>query len=734
MERLLFLIWGIFFFPIQAQAQKLDSLKQVLQTATDTARVNVLRNIGSTIISSKPDSAIVVFEQSLALADTLGYGRGIVNAYSRMARGYENLNNKKKVIDHYQMAIEAAKKYKLLTMQGIQRLELGNYYAYTDDATLALKSYKAAQEIFIQADDQHQLIEAYTRMGMLYSNQGEYVEALKNNFKALELIEAVNDTRLLSDIYNNIAIIYKKQKNIKDALTYYDKSLEIARRFDNQVMIAITNANIALIHKDNHQLDTARTLLKESLKFFLTTDYFYSHSQLYHNLSVVYLNDNQIDSALYFLNQSQALADKYSYQHIKSKNHIQFAKTYQKQGKHETALAQIEKSIAISKAISSTETIKEALGIKHVLYDNLRRPGQAYLALKEYQKYHDSLFNRTNSRQIGVLKTTLQLKEKEKEVALLEKERQIQMLNEDKKRNLSYFLTSGLVALGLMSIILLISRNNKARDNRLLKRQSVEIRTKNQEIEMQKVDLVEKNRHLESLNDDKNELIGMVAHDLRSPLNQIKGLINILKISVKTDIGSKEIIERINDATERLRVLVNRTLDLQTIESKKINLNKETVDLGALTREVIDNLRQAAEEKQITIFDKLAKESCFVNVDRNYTIQIIENLLGNALKFSNKHSKVEVLVYQEDNRAKLEIIDEGPGLSEADKKKLFTPYQQLSAKPTNKEKSTGLGLAIVKKYVNAMGGEVLCKSQFGHGAKFIVLFDLAEETMPSLRV
>ncbi|MCG8321806.1 MAG: tetratricopeptide repeat-containing sensor histidine kinase [Cytophagales bacterium] len=734
MNRFFSLVWGILFFPILVYAQQLDSLNQVLQTATDTTRVNVLQDIGYAVMSSKPDSAIRVFEQSLALANKLRYEQGIVNAYGLIARGYEYLNDKKKVVDHYKMAIEAAVKFKLLASQGTQYLELGNYYAYTDDATLALTSYKNAQKLFIQADDQHQLIEVYKSTGMLYSNQGEYVEALKNNFRALEIIESMKDTRSLSDIYNSIAIIYKKQKNIKDALTYYNRSLEIARRFDNQIMIAVTNANIALIHKDNHRLDSARTLLKESLKFFLTTDYYYSHSQLYHNLSVVYLNDNQVDSALYYLNQSQALADKYNYQRVKCKNHIQFAKICQKQGKYERALSHIDKSIAISKAISSTETIEEALGIKHGIYNDMRKPAKAYLALKEYQKYHDSLFNSANSRQIGMLKTTLQLKEKEKEVALLEKERQIQILNEDKKRTLSYLLTSGLITLGLVSLILLISRNNKAKANRLLKQQSVEIRSKNEEIEMQKVALMENNKHLESLNEDKNELIGMVAHDLRSPLNQIKGLINILKITVKTDISGKEIIEKIDGSTDRLRVLVNRTLDLQAIESKKINLNKEIVDLAALAQCVVDNQQQAAEEKQITIFDKLAKNSCFVNVDRNYTIQIIENLLCNALKFSNKQSKVEVLVYQEDNRAKLEIIDEGPGLSETDKKKLFIPYQQLSAKPTNKEKSTGLGLAIVKKYANAMGGEVLCKSQFGHGAKFIVLFELVEEPMPTLPV
>ena len=732
MNRFSLFIWCILVFSCWSNAQSLDSLKHVLQTATDTTRVGILQDIGNKVVWDKPDSAIIVFEQSLDLANKLNFGKGIVKAYSYIARGYEFTNNKKKIIDNYQMAIEAALKHKLFNSQGKQYLYLGNYYAYSDDAYHALTQYKNALKLFKQVGNTDEEITVNMKIGDLYSNRGESVEALKYYFKALEIIESINDTKSLSGIYNNIAIVYKKQKNIKDALTYYHKSLKIAKRFDDQMSQAVTNVNIALMHKDNGQLDTARVLLKESLRFFKDAEYPEAVMQVHHNLSVVYFEAGRIDSALYFLNQSQVVANKLGYKKVKSKNHIHFAKIYQKQGRYDDALTQIEKSMAISKTVSSTEDIEEALGIKYRIYEDKKEIGNAYLALKEYQKYHDSLFNDANSRQIGVLKTTFQLKEKEKEVVLLEKEKEIQSLSDEKKRVVSYFLISGLIALGFISLILLISHSNKSKANKLLKQQSMEIRSKKEEIEIQKVELMEKNKHLESLNEDKNQLIGMVAHDLRSPLNQIKGLINILKITVKMDIDGKEIIAKMNDSTDRLRELVNRTLDLQAIESKKVSLNKEVIDFGALTQCVTNNFKQIAEAKSITIINKLAENSCFINVDRNYTIQIIENLLCNALKFSNKGSKVEVLVYHENDKAKLEIVDEGPGLSEDDQKKLFKPYQKLSAKPTNKEESTGLGLAIVEKYATAMGGQVLCESQLGQGARFIVLFDLVEEPVSSL--
>ena len=500
MNRVPLLLWCIFSFSLITNAQPLDSLKNVVQTATDTTKVSILQDIGFAIVKTKPDSAITVFEQSLQLATELDYGKGMVRAYSGIAYGYEFVNNKKLVVDNYQRAIKTAAKYKLFNKQGKQHYYLGYYYAFADDVIPSLTQYKKALELFHQENNVDELINVYMKIGGLYNNQGEYVEALKNSFKALELVESIDDTKSLSGVYNDIAIIYKKQKNIKDALAYYHKSLEIAKKFDDPMSQAITNVNIALIHKDNGQLDTARVILMESLKYFEDEEYAFAQSQVHHNISVVYLKANQIDSALYFLKQSQEIANKLGYKKVESKNHIQFAKIYRKLGRYNDALVQIEKSIEIAKAISSTENVEEALAIKHQIYGDKRDTGNAYLALKEYQKYHDSLFNEANSKQIGVLKTTLELKEKEKEVALLEKEKEIQNLNADKKRVLNYFLISGIIALGLISFLLLISTTNKSKANKLLKQQSMEIRSKKEEIEVQRVELIEKNRHLETLN------------------------------------------------------------------------------------------------------------------------------------------------------------------------------------------------------------------------------------------
>ena len=113
------------------------------------------------------------------------------------------------------------------------------------------------------------------------------------------------------------------------------------------------------------------------------------------------------------------------------------------------------------------------------------------------------------------------------------------------------------------------------------------------------------------------------------------------------------------------------------------------------------------------------KESISVQADKGFLIQIIENLVSNAVKFSPPNTKVEIEVSGNQN-VLISVKDEGPGITKEDQTKLFGKYNILSAKPTGGEPSTGLGLSIVKKYIEEMGGKVWCESQIGKGATFYV--------------
>jgi signal transduction histidine kinase len=243
-----------------------------------------------------------------------------------------------------------------------------------------------------------------------------------------------------------------------------------------------------------------------------------------------------------------------------------------------------------------------------------------------------------------------------------------------------------------------------------------------QELASQKDEILKKNVELESLNEEKNNLIGIVAHDLKSPLNQIKGLITVVRMTTQLDVEAANCLTMIEASAVRLNTMIGKILDTEAIESKQLNLNIESVDLGEIFNSLSDRFQMDASSKNITIRTQAALGVC-VPVDKNYLTQVLENLLSNAIKFSPADKNIYFNLHDQVDHVIAEVRDEGPGLTNEDKKKLFSKYQKLSAKPTGNESSTGLGLSIVKKFTEAMGGEIWCESEQGKGASFFVKFN-----------
>ncbi|NMM47686.1 ATP-binding sensor histidine kinase [Marinigracilibium pacificum] len=254
--------------------------------------------------------------------------------------------------------------------------------------------------------------------------------------------------------------------------------------------------------------------------------------------------------------------------------------------------------------------------------------------------------------------------------------------------------------------------------------QKVEERTK--ELEQQRNELKIKNVELINLNQEKDDLINVVSHDLRSPLNQMKGLAQIIKLETKNE-NVVDCADKMIGATDRLNNMITRILDISALEAKKIELSMERFDAINQIEQVVNSFLPAAKEKDIKLRYELNNDAGYVNLDKNYFIQILENLLSNAIKFSPIEGEVDVIVKYNSELINVEVKDNGPGISKTEQKMLFSKFQKLSAKPTAGEKSTGLGLSIVKRYVDAMEGEIWCESEVNNGTSFYLEFPSSNE-------
>jgi signal transduction histidine kinase len=252
-----------------------------------------------------------------------------------------------------------------------------------------------------------------------------------------------------------------------------------------------------------------------------------------------------------------------------------------------------------------------------------------------------------------------------------------------------------------------------------IKQQSDNLRKANTDINRKKQQIEQTNKELVDLNNEKNHLIEIVAHDLRNPLTSSLTIANNMKSNtdgMKRD--DKEGLDFLLNALNRMQEMITKILDIRVIEQKKINMNCEKTDLSIIINEVYRNMQESAQQKNIHV--SLENPRTYGFVDKNYLTQVFENLLSNAIKFSPRDKDVWIRVQEIDGEIRINFIDEGPGIAKDEMNRLFGKYQKLSAKPTGGEHSTGLGLSIVKKYVDVMGGRVWCESEAGKGSNFIV--------------
>ncbi len=235
-------------------------------------------------------------------------------------------------------------------------------------------------------------------------------------------------------------------------------------------------------------------------------------------------------------------------------------------------------------------------------------------------------------------------------------------------------------------------------------------------------ELAASNERLIHLNNEKNEFLGIAAHDLKNPLSVIVGSADLLKMA--NDVNRvQKIADMISGAAIRMRDLVTNLLDANAIEQGKFIQRVECCNLFTLVEQSVEHNRPSASKKNIEI--RLgASDGLWAKADRAATLQILDNLISNAVKYSPPNTTVHVHTLPEPDCVVVSVRDEGPGISEADQKKMFRQFTRLTARPTGGESSTGLGLSIVKRLAEAMSGSVQCHSKLGFGSTFLLRLPL----------
>jgi signal transduction histidine kinase len=264
---------------------------------------------------------------------------------------------------------------------------------------------------------------------------------------------------------------------------------------------------------------------------------------------------------------------------------------------------------------------------------------------------------------------------------------------------------------------------------RELEQQSENLQKANKRIGEKNKLIEEQNQQLININEEKNNLMNILAHDLRNPLATAMSMTELVRFErgnlSAEQYQASEIIWR---GLNRMNDMIRKILDVKAVESQVVNLDYEIINVNEVLTSLEQLFTERAESKHISFHFSTNCEEPLINVDRNYFIQIIENLISNALKFSPSDKKIFIKVRDIESSILIAVKDEGPGIPKNEFGRLFRKYHKLSPKPTGGEQSIGLGLSIVKKYVEVMNGKVWCRKDVDSGAEFVVEF--AKEPVP----
>jgi len=246
-------------------------------------------------------------------------------------------------------------------------------------------------------------------------------------------------------------------------------------------------------------------------------------------------------------------------------------------------------------------------------------------------------------------------------------------------------------------------------------------------IAVETIRLFQETKKLDQL---KSDFVSKVSHELRTPLTSIKGFAEILLSYEDVDPKTRqEFISIINEESERLTRLINDILDISKIEAGKLEWHIQPLSPSEIVVHTVKSVRAVALEKNLPILIDVPENLPKIRGDRDQLIQVMDNLLGNAIKFSSG-GHITVQGAQEDGAVRISVIDTGIGIPAEDLQKIFDKFHRLGDTRSGKPRGTGLGLSICREIILHLGGRIWCESQPGKGSRFHFTVPVWREGLP----
>lgn len=664
MKKLFCILSGILFVFSQSLAQdKADSLKRVLDNSpSDPVKVR-------TLIALSSHHQYVDFGQARQYADeALSLANKIDDLPSKVA-AYQN-------------------KAMLLTASG--------------DYSAALRYDNLTLENDILLKDSVNISRDYNNIGNDYYDLGEYDDAFFYFSQSHRVANAIKDTFRMLVADHNVGRVFKEMGQYETAVQHLLASKKLSEQVKDMEGIAYTFDEIGDIQLRRNQYDSADKSLLQALNLARNGEIKVLQPRIYGKLAMVAARTGGYDRALAYYDTAYRLSERTADRHGMAEVALGRAAVYTHQKRYDEALANLENSLSVAKELNARILEIKCYNQLSLLWEMKSDYRKSLMYYKQYKQLEDTLFSQELQGKLLRSQLRYETEARDSQIALLSEKEAIQS-SELRKQE---FVRNILVVVMALSVILLISVYRSGRR----RRQINTLLLQHQE-EMEK-----RSEELERLNQVKDKFFSIISHDLRSPINALSGLLDLLD---KGAVSASELPKHIKELKARFnhtRTLLNNLLDWTLLQMDKLNVQAAKIDVYNIVEENIQ-LLTSLQGKDIRLINEVPRNAIGF-ADSNTINLVIRNLITNAIKFTNDRGTVRIAAREKDSEWLVTVKDNGIGMNNDVLKMLFDKTSPYTTRGTANEKGTGLGLILCKEFVEKNGGRIWVESEEGSGSTF----------------
>lgn len=605
-------------------------------------------------------------------------------------------------LTHAQQAVEQAEQMGQYWAKAESYRNLAYLYTLNGDYSTALKYDNIALQNATASGDSASITASYSYLGNDYYDIGEYDDAYFYFTQSYRLARATNDSLNMAIALHNVGRVFKELQEYDRALNHFALSLKISNQIGDKPGLPYYYDEFGDVMMRKGNYDSALTALSKALTHIDELNLGELKPKTFSKIATSYLYKKDYEKAFAYYDSTQRLYDKTNNQYGKAEVCLGRGIVFIEQDKYDDAERYIEESLAIARRLNARVLEIECYRYLHTIWEKRGDFRKALDYFKRYKTLEDSLFSQEILHKLYRDQIRYETEARDMEIAALS---QIDARQKDALKREEFIRNILAVVFGLCMLLLItVYRSGQRRKeiNKLLVKHQKEMETRSEE--------------LERLNQVKDKFFSIISHDLRSPINALSGILDVMARGGLTQAEFAEHTKELRIRFNHTRTLLNNLLDWTLLQMDKLSLQASRIDLSKIIDENIQ-LLASLNAKQITLINNV-REEAIAFADSNTINLVFRNLITNAIKFTNDGGTVIIDAKDEGGHWLVSVQDNGIGISPEVQQMLFDKTSPYTTRGTANEKGTGLGLILCKEFVEKNGGKIWVESTLGKGSTF----------------